>query len=137
MSLEDHARFELRKQLALPEDSPDRWIADNVMELIRTFAAQGHSGSSAPYCISMFETLAKYEPIGPLTGEDDEWVEVSDGLFQNRRCGRVFRENGRAYDIDGQVFIDQHGLAYTNRDSRVYVTFPYTPTTSYVHRSAD
>lgn len=133
MGLEDHAAFELRKQLALPDDDPDRWMAENVMELIRVFSAQGHSGSSAPFCVKMFETLANWRPWGPLTGEDDEWSEVSDGVFQNKRCSHVFRENGEAYDIDGIVFVDEHGCGYTNRDSRVPVTFPYTPTTRYVN----
>lgn len=134
MSLVDHARFELRKQLALPDDDPDRWMADALVELIDTFAKQGHSGFSASYCRQMFDQLAAFKPIGPLTGEDDEWVEVMPGMFQNKRCFRVFKENGQAYDINGRIFRDTDGSCWTNGDSRVPVTFPYTPTSVYVDR---
>lgn len=133
-SLEDHARFELRKQLALPDDDYDRMIADAVVELIQTFAAQGHSGMSASFCRQYFDRLARFEPIGPLTGEADEWVEVSDGVFQNRRCSRVFRDETGAYDIEGRIFRDPDGSCWTNLDSRVYVDFPYSPTSEYVDR---
>lgn len=134
MSLVDHARFELRKQLALADTEPDRWMADSVVELIEAFARQGHSGFSAPYCIEMFKTLASWKPWGPLTGEDGEWVEVMDGLFQNRRCSHVFKEHGVAYDSQGRIFEDPDGSRWTNGDSRVPITFPYTPTVEVVKR---
>ena len=103
-----------------------------VLELIDCFAAQGHSGMSAGIVIQMFAKLARFEPLAPLTGADDEWNEIGEGKFQNRRCSHVFKENGKAYDIDGIVFRDPDGGCYTNRESRVPVEFPYTPTTKYV-----
>lgn len=115
------------------EDGPNKWIQENVLELLRVFSEQGHSGSSAPYCIETFKRLAMFEPLTPLSGDADEWNEVGDGYWQNNRCSRIFKEaDGRAYDIRGRVFCDPNGLCYTSRDSRVYVTFPYTPTTEYV-----
>jgi hypothetical protein len=115
------------------ENSPNRWIMENVFELLNVFSKQGHSGSSAPYCVGYFKKLALWEPLGPLTGQDSEWVEVSDGLFQNARCSHVFKEaDGRAYDIDGKVFREPDGCCYTSKDSRVYIEFPYTPKTEYV-----
>lgn len=36
------------------------------------------------------------------------------------------------YDTEGRVFCDPDGICYTNRDSRVDITFPYTPKTEYV-----
>ena len=79
--------------------------------------------------------MAAFEPWGPLTGEDHEWGEPinGDGTQQNRRCSHVFRDaEGRAYDIQGKVFTDPDGCSYTSQDSRVNVTFPYTPHTEYV-----
>lgn len=132
MSLVDHAKFELRKQLALPDTDIDRWMADGVVELVEVFSRQGHSGFSATYCIEMFRTLASWEPWGPLTGEHDEWVEVVDGVYQNRRCSHVFKENGEAYDSCGRIFEDSDGSRWQNGNSRVAITFPYTPTTEIV-----
>ena len=79
--------------------------------------------------------LLRYEPIGPLTGEPDEWVEVEPGVHQNRRCGRVFKQadrfNGQAYDLDGIVWEEPDGGRFPNAESMVPVVFPYTPKTEY------
>lgn len=115
------------------EDGPDKWMQENVLELLRVFAKQGHSGLSAPHCIEMFHKLAMFEPLCPLQGTDDEWNEVGDGHWQNNRCSHVFKDaDGRAYDIHGRVFREPDGCCYTSYGSRVYITFPYTPTREYV-----
>jgi len=129
-----HARRELKAQGYDPQekDGPNRWIQDNLNELLVVFSLQGHSGSSAPYCANVFKALALFEPIGPLTGVDEEWNEVGDGVFQNNRCSHVFKENGEAYDIEGRIFREPNGGCYTNGKSRVAVVFPYTPKREYV-----
>lgn len=133
-----HARREFKAAGYIPldklqEDGPNKWIQESIMELLEVFARQSHSGYSASYCISMFEKLARFQPICPLTGEDDEWNEVGPGMWQNNRCSSVFKgEDGRAYNIDGRVFREPNGACYTSQGSRVEVTFPYTPTIEYV-----
>jgi hypothetical protein len=131
-----HGRFELRKQLAAPQGSPDRWMADDLMQMLAVFSSHGHSGYSASYAVSAFTDLARFQPLGPLTGEPDEWFDHGDGLMQNRRCGHVFKQpdrfNGQAYDLDGRVFREPNGACYTNSDSMVPITFPYTPKREYV-----
>ena len=125
-------------------------ICEHVLALLKVFADEGHSGSSAPYAVNMFKKLAMYEPLVPLTGEDWEWHEASEGVFQNKRCSRVFKQadrfNGQAYDIDGRVFYEwytdketgeKYKSHYTSRDSLVPVTFPYTPSTEYVERPSE
>lgn len=103
-----------------------------LKELVLLFSTHGHSGFSAPWAVGCLEKLLRFEPLRPLTGEDSEWTEVTDGYWQNKRCSRVFKgSDGRAYDIGGRVFRDSLGC-YTNGNSRVYITFPYTPTTEYV-----
>lgn len=137
-NLEQHALRELRAigyvPLDLPqENGPNKWIQDNVLELIRVFGKQGHSGMSASYCISIFEKLARFEPLCPLTGADDEWNNVAEDMWQNNRCSHVFKgADGRAYDIDARIFREPDGCCFTNYDSRVYITFPYTPAREYV-----
>ena len=62
--------------------------------------------------------------------------ENGDGVFQNNRCLRVFKDknrfNGQAYDIEGRIFREPDGGCYTSSDSCVPVTFPYTPKREYV-----
>lgn len=77
------------------EDGPDKWIQENVLELLNTFRKQGHSGSSASYCINLFNKLANFEPLTPLKLTLDEFVTVeaeSQGtsMMQNKRDNRVF-----------------------------------------------
>ena len=120
------------------EEGPNKWIMENLFELLAVFSTQGHSGSSAPYCISMFKKLASFEPLCPLTGEDAEWNDVSmycgdTTRWQNNRASHVFKDkDGQAYDSQGKVFREPDGCTYTSSDSRVVIEFPYTPKTEYV-----
>lgn len=120
------------------EDGPDKWIQENVLELLSVFSAQCHSRSSAPFCIQLFEKLARFDPLCPLTGREGEWVKVTSWLWQNIRCSHVFKEaDGQAYDINGKIFREPNGCCYISKDSRVYITFPYTPVSVYVDVPAD
>lgn len=116
-----------------PEFDYDGAIAASVLDLVALFAEQGHSGFSGSCTLSAAKKLMNFEPLSPLTGEASEWNQIGGDAWQNRRCGRVFKDaDGRSYDIDGRVFADADGHHYTCRESRVYVDFPYTPTTEYV-----
>ena len=121
-----------------PEDGPNRWLAEGTLKLLEVFSEQGHSGMSAPYAVALFEKLASYKPIAPLTGEDDEWVYVGEDTWQNKRCSAVFKgKDGQAYNIDGRVFWEWYSSPdvddgkpykthFTSNDSRVNVEFPWT-----------
>lgn len=136
-NLVEHAKRELRIAGLYDEGSDyGGMMADAVVAMIEQFSDEGHSGASAGMAVSIFEKLARFEPITPLTGEDDEWTEVGEGMFQNRRCSRVFKNaDGSAYDIDGRIFREPSGACFTSRESSVPVTFPYTPKTEYVDAS--
>ncbi|QDU34251.1 hypothetical protein KS4_23170 [Poriferisphaera corsica] len=138
-NLVEHAKKELKLAgYAGPdEEGPNGWAYKNIIELIEVFAKQGHSGSSAPYVSETFSKLAEYEPLTPLTGEDDEWNDISaysdNPKWQNKRDSRVFKDKGgNASFIKGKVFFGPDGIGYTNSDSHVPVTFPFTPKTEYI-----
>jgi hypothetical protein len=148
---EKHARIEFRAAGWTDEngkfnDEMQEAICKHVLELLNVFHGEGHSGSSAPYTIDLFKKLAMFEPVAPLTGEDWEWTDVSEYggrnngiLYQNKRCGHVFKDDDGAYDIDGIVFYDWYTNEageksksyFTGKGSRVPVTFPYTPKREY------
>lgn len=94
----------------------------NVLDIVRIFSEQGHSGFSASYAIAQIRRLLDWKPLTPLTGEEDEW----NGR-QNTRYSAVFRnEDGTAYNIEGKIFTDNGGQSwYSCRESFVPVTFPY------------
>lgn len=137
--------------IGMTEDSSDdmnRMMRKHILHMMQEFANEGHSGFSAHYAIGILTKLLEFKPLTPLTGADDEWIKHDYGVaphYQNKRLSSVFKDdNGECYNIDGKVFWewakrpldpDEEGYPsekvyksyYTSRDSRVPVTFPYTP----------
>lgn len=73
-----------------------------VMDLVAVFVEQGHSGMSGSLVADAFHRLVMFEPLGPLTDDPDEWVEVTDGLWQSRRQSEAFsRDGGKTYRLNG------------------------------------
>lgn len=160
MSYKTHALNEFRAAGWVDEsgkfkDDMQEAICKHVMKLLDVFDEGGHSGSSAPYAIDLFKTLASFEPVVPLTGEDWEWNEICDdrtdgvSVYQNKRCSHVFKQadrfNGQPYDIDGIVFWEWYKgdggepvkCHYKCSESFVPVTFPYTPNIEYKWRATE
>lgn len=136
--LESFAEEELRRAGLFDEGSDyGGAMGEAVMKMVRLFADEGHSGFSANMAVSIFEKVARYQPLTPLTGDDDEWNDVDgNGLMQNRRCPHVFRQDGEAYDSEGRIFREPNGACFTSKDSRVPITFPYMPRREYVDVAA-
>jgi len=155
MSLLSYAESELDLIGLTEEDEYNGMMRKHILHMIKEFADEGHSGFSAQYAIDILSKLLSFKPLTPLTGEDDEWCDVSEysgtTTYQNKRCFSVFKEgkDGEAYNIDGKVFWewykDEDGNAFKSyygcRDSRVPVTFPYTvpeePIYEYRHSDAE
>lgn len=138
-NLVDHARREFKAAgWDLETDEMQKMMCEQVIELLKLFSGHGHSGSSAPYAINMFKTLASFEPLVPLTGNDDEWNEVIDGVFQNNRCSHVFKQadrfDGQPYDSEAVIFREPDGSCFINGNSQQPITFPYTPSRTYRDR---
>lgn len=126
-TLVDYAKEELKRIGMIDSGEPyNEEVAKAILDLIELFASQGHSGFTAPYTVNAFRRLAMYKPLSPLTGEDSEWSEVRSGVYQNKRYSAVFKEDGKAYNIEGKMFTDNNGLTwYLSKDSHVEITFPY------------
>lgn len=131
MELYEYAVEELKR--LRKDNEPDEMqdeIEKAILEVVKVFSEQDHSELSASYCISILHRLLQYKNITPLTGEDDEWLYVTEGVYQNKRRSTVFKQadrfNGQAYDIEGIIFSDDGGKTwYTNINSFVPITFPY------------
>ena len=136
-------KLELRKAGLYDKDSDyEGMLGQSVEELMDVFLSQEHSGFSAALVSSIFKELVDGKSLTPLSGDDDEWLEVTEYFendkkiltFQNIRMGSVFKttdEDGNmieAHDIDGgPIFRDPDGCTYTSSDSFLDITFPYTP----------
>lgn len=124
----NYAKQEL-ELLNKDNDEIQNEINKNILEIVEVFSKQGHSGFTAEYIISMLEKLLRHKNLMPLTGEDNEWTEIAEGIFQNKRDSTIFKDNkrfnGKPYTINGKIFTDDGGNTwFTSRDSVVIVEFP-------------
>lgn len=106
----------------------DGMVKEAVLEIVDVFAGQGHSGGSAAITLGAVERLLRFQPLTPLTGEDDEWMEVDTDLWQSKRCPSVFKDKERAWDIDlpREVLFAVSG-SEGDTERWATVTFPYMP----------
>lgn len=127
-NLVDYAKEELKRIGMIDSGKPyNDAVAEAILDLIKLFDSQGHSGFTAPYTVRVFKRLAMFKPLTPLTGEDSEWDEIRPGFYQNKRYTAVFKEkDGKTHNSDGKIFTDDGGETwYTSKDSRIEINFPY------------
>lgn len=108
-NLINHAQYEMNRAGLFDEDADYNGMhARAVMDLIETFDRQEHSGMSAAITLRLFYELAQFHPIGPITSDPDEWVDVASvsgsSLWQNKRRSSSFSRDGGAtwYDIEDE-----------------------------------
>jgi hypothetical protein len=130
--LVDFAKTELDKAGLFSKDSDYEGMLGNaVMDLMKVFASQGHSGFSAQLTRQLFNLVSDYKPLSPLTDNPDEWMEVGDqmpprtpsgegSVWQSRRNPEAFSEDGgKTYyllsdmDVKGK---EENGATYTTTD---------------------
>lgn len=144
-NLVKHAKTELKMAGLLNKKSVyDGMLGKAVLELMKVFSKQGHSGMSAPMVASLFNKLANYETLGPVTGSEEEWMDVSkyggEIMYQNKRCSALFKNSNdeKAYYLDAIVWQgEEEGDVFTGSiegvSSMQYVKFPFMPKTFYIN----
>ena len=96
-NLEKHAEKELRLAGMYDKDADyGGALAPHVLALIKLFASEGHSGGSAGITLMVFNKLAEFKNLSPLTNDKEEWMEVGTGQWQNKRNGEAFSQDGGA-----------------------------------------
>lgn len=138
-SLIEHAKRELELAgFCYPDaDATDIKIAESIIALLEVFEKQNHTTYSAQRTMELLSTLAVYEPLTPLTGEDSEWSPIEGTYCRNIRCPRVYKkvegDTVGYIDTKAKVFVEENGDRFTNYNSREEITFPYTPQTRIVN----
>jgi hypothetical protein len=124
-SIQERAKIEL--------DRIDNDPADTIVMLliIKQFFTQWDSGGAVSVVIPQLNRLLRGLPLAPLTGEDDEWEDISHydptgpRLFQNKRCSSVFKKE---VTVEGSGGVP--GLSYweiSDIEAPGVVVFPYIP----------
>jgi hypothetical protein len=151
----NHAKRELEILSKFLPNKDNRPIVEpfkkEIIALCERFGKSGQSGGSAPYtAAALANTIKKLllqESICPLTGIDEEWVDVAEiagrPLYQNNREGGVFKEGKRAHYVDAISWKTPKGICYHSNNvimpdgsiigSVQYIKkFPFTPKTFYI-----
>ncbi|MGN1219110.1 MAG: hypothetical protein ACI4TD_14250, partial [Phocaeicola sp.] len=130
MSMIKSAEWQLNKLLEKCTDPDERYMQEmmnnDVMELLKVFAEQGHSGFSASWAINLFSKLAKYKLITEIEDNPDDW----DGNGQHKYIPSVFkRKDGTCYYLYGTFFAEPNSdnFFYNGGCSKTDVTFPLKP----------
>lgn len=135
MSMVEFAENELKLLLDTCTDEEaknvQKVINKDILDIIKLFSEQGHSGFSAHYSMNILKRLMDYKPLSPITDNENEWTKLdydNDLAFQCKRCPSLFKDSdGRVYNVEGRIFSDDNGHTwYTNGNSRIYVTLPYS-----------
>ena len=93
-NLEAHAEREMRRAgLYEAEADYGGMIPEAVMKLIRALASDGHSGGSHALVMKIFNRVANFHTLTPLTDSPDEWRVVGDKMWQNTRDSSFFSED--------------------------------------------
>ena len=104
-----------------PKDPFDGYVnscAKNAIEMLKIFDKEGHSGLSASVTLRIFNRLANFKNIDPLTNNPDEWQKLSgweDVDWQNKRNPSCFTADFKTYhDLDDKEnkIIDEHGYSH-------------------------
>jgi predicted RNA binding protein YcfA (HicA-like mRNA interferase family) len=102
-----------------------------ILELVKTFEDQHHSGSTAAYVIPTLNTLLKHRPLVSYEGKREEFNEPCPGMLQHRGISSIFldEKTGVFEYIDGYVFKDKNGWSFTSSRSshRYFRRFPQDP----------
>lgn len=161
------AELELELLSKTHTDPNDRPIveefATEIIALVKKFSESGQSGGSAPYVAhAISDTIKKlclHEPITPITGDDDEWNDVSFDYgdnkkhYQNKRCSAIFKDVDDGVErfdyLDALIKKDKDGICWNGNfwlsredfltdDSSLkckksYIkSFPFTPKSFYI-----
>lgn len=81
------------------DEDMQRYMCNQVNDLLYLLSSQGDSGGSIGYKLNLFNKLAKFQIISPLTFKDDEFSDKlslpGEDLKQNIRNSAVFKKNSK------------------------------------------
>lgn len=142
----EFAKWQLDKLLenCKDEDSKimQKMMNNDVLELLKVFSEQGHSGFSASIATRLFYKLANHKLVTEVEDKPEDWDENG----QHKYISSVFkRKDGTCYYLYGTYFAepDSDNFFYNGKCSRTNVTFPLKPSdleTKYIrlhYRSED
>ncbi len=133
-----HAKREF-EFIKLDKSGYNKWMIQNITDLLKMLSIQRHSQTLYDTLDSL-KKLATFQPLTPLTFEEDEWLDVSEAcgeesMYQNIRMSNIFKHgiDGKPYSLDAILWIDDDGVGFNGTingySSCQYVKIPFIPKT--------
>ena len=121
--------------------SPEEWevyeqYKDVIEQIAKIFEEQKHSGFTAhwfaPRIAKLVENRLLDKPFVSIHEGEEEWVEISNGRYQSKRCSGLFKEqNQPPYYLEAIVWVEPSGAAFTGTvngiTSHQYIKYPFYP----------
>ena len=137
MSLLEHAKRELKlagydisdKGCDIHDDTGYvNSCARNAYELIEALDKADHSGMSVEITLDIFNKLAKWKTLTPLTNNPDEWTQLSEWEsvgYQSKRNPSCFTSDFKTYhDIDADEnydIVEENGISIRKRKDKPWI----------------
>ena len=125
----EFAEWQLNKLLEKCTESGEkemqRMMNNDVLELLKVFYGQEHSGFSVPIASKLFYKLANHKLITEVEDNPDDWDENG----QHKFISSIFKRNdGTCYYLYGRLFAEPNSdNFFYNKASNIDVTFPIKP----------
>jgi hypothetical protein len=124
--------FAERELARIPKDADgmQELINKHILDMVKVFSDEGHTGFTANYAINILDRLLRYLPLTTIEDTPEDWNEVGHGVYQHKRCSNVFKDkresDGKAYILNAKLFSDDGGKTwFANSNSREVIEFPY------------
>lgn len=118
-------------------DEMSRLMANQVLETLAVFSSHDNSGFSANIELKLFDILAHYRILTPLTFKDNEWDKIDKHLWQNNRITSIFKDNtgkihynnaycykiNRSYSYETKKWREGNGICYSGGVAFLYNNF--------------
>ena len=105
--------------------------ARNAYELIETLSKADHSGMSIGITLGIFNKLAKWKTLTPLTNNPDEWYKLDvceGGDWQSKRNPSCFTSDFKTYhDIEADEnydIVEENGISTRKLKDKSWVEHP-------------
>ena len=116
-----------------------------ILQLIEKFSQSADYVTSTDHAkiilLSVIDHLLNSMPLSPIEFDGVDWGLVFDNIYQNKRCGAIFKDDFGGYYLDAIVWChkDNHftGMVDGVHSTQYIKSFPFYPTTYYINVEFD
>jgi hypothetical protein len=111
-----------------------------ILQLIEKFSQSADYVTSTDHAkiilLSVIDHLLNSMPLSPIEFDGVDWGLVFDNIYQNKRCGAIFKDDFGGYYLDAIVWChkDNHftGMVDGVHSTQYIKSFPFEPKTFYI-----